>query len=188
MMVVLGCLAGAASAAMIYDDFSALPLGLTASKSGGFTWTEAKLTDKNYVSSPTCLRIGAGGSGTNPSYGIFTWSLGGDHDFYAGGTGACTIEVARMSTASWIRVELLDNGVSKSLAQYSFSDYNWHEVTVPLDSDDISIDTVKLTILRYSGTSSAYVDVDDFVVTPEPATVVMLLSGGLMTLRKRIRG
>ena len=184
MALVFCCLNGAVSAALIYEDFTTMP-SVTKTKTAGFNWVDAVLHSNNY-SEPTAAWFGAG-SGSGTAYASFIWDLGGDYDFYMGGAGVCTVQVARVATTSWIRAELFDDGVSKSFAQYDFSDFwTFHELALPLDGDETGIDTVQFTIYRYTGTSTSAVNVDDFLVVPEPLTAVMLLGGlGVSVIRRK---
>jgi len=167
-MVILGLLTlmtgGICQAAVngIQENFSTMPT-ITSGFAGVFTWSSAALTTANFLSEPTCLRIGGSG-GTGSGTAFFNWALGDDYNFYANGLGTCTVHVSRQSAAVYVKVQLLDSGAAKSSVTHTFSDWGtFHELTLPLDGDETGIDEVLFTIARYSASSSVYVDVDDFV-------------------------
>ena len=167
-VVILGLLTlmtgGISQAAVngIQEDFSEMPT-VTATLTGTFSWVRPVLATDSFVSEPTSLLLRAGG-GEGSGTASFVWALGGDYNFYANGLGVCTVHVSRGSTAVYIKVELLDSGDVKSEVQHNFSDWGtFHELTLPLNGDEIGIDEVRFTIARYTGTGSAFVYVDDFL-------------------------
>lgn len=133
---------------------------------------------------------GTSGSGT----GVFTWSLGNSYDLYAGGNGTLAMDVARGSTTPDLKIELLSAGAPQTAYTYTFTDYynntgGWHTLSIPLTSVDTSIDSVRFTIRRTSGTGgvAAYVDNVNAQSVPESGSAVLLgLSVlGLAAMRRR---
>ena len=195
MGVVLGCLAGTfCGGAMITNDFNEVSdfSAITWTfNSPPFTWGDAIRVEDFWRSSPASMMIRAGGYGGGGGWAYVSayLALGGDYDVWAGGNGAVSVWVNRYSKASNITVELRNGTTVRASAAHSFDDYGaWHEVTIPLDGDETDINTIVFrTSTWHSNSSMSAVLVDDLVIIPEPATILMLVGGGLVTLRRRIR-
>ena len=139
-----------------------------------------------YTTEPSCFVLypskGSGG-------GWFTkrWDLGGSYDFYQGGDGEMTFDYKRASGASATQIVLYSDTTPVATFNTSLNDNDWHSGTMTLDGDETNVTHIHLRAYRSSGTSSIRVGFDNFVVTPEPATMGLLGFGALGLLARRRR-
>ena len=169
------------------SDFDDITWSFTAP----FHWGDGIRVEDFSLSSPASMLIRAGGytGGTTLGYMSVFLTLDDNYDVWAGGTGAVSVWVERSSKASNITVELRNGTTVLADALHVFSDYTtWHEVTIPLDGDETAINNIVFrTYTWQSNSSQSAVHVDDLVITPEPATILMLVGGLSMALRRRRR-
>ncbi len=179
-----------AQGSVIYSesfDAAAVPAGITVTETMGF--------EVPALSTGTSARTGArsltlGGTGGNgESEAVYAWDLGGPYDFYQGGMGEVNLYTARVTTAAWVLVELLENDEVRASQQHDFTDANvWHEIAFALDGDETAINGVRFTVRRNSGASNTFVRIDDFrAVIPEPASLGIFALGAMALLARRRR-
>ena len=202
MTATVVLLSGALCSGAIYEndfneesDFDTISWHVTTPP---FIWGEAVRAehsppDSIYArSQPAVLMVKAGGYpgyGGGPGYMSAFLGLGADYDIWDGGNGAVSVWVSRYSKASNITVELRNGSTVRADALHIFNDYQtYHEVTIPLDGDETDINNIVFRTYTWQSTSSmSAVLVDDLVITPEPATILMLVGGLSMALRRRKR-
>ena len=187
------------SGAIYHNDFNEASdiAGHTVGEAqpGPYTFTGASLETAYSVSPDTSLRLTASGGGTSPGwfYHFVKIPLGAEYDFWAGGAGLATAQALEGpgKEVMWLTIELRHNDEYRAHGQLSPDNQGvWGELVIDqdFDGDETDINTIYMEMVgQKSGSGSAHFYVDDFLVIPEPATILMLVGGASMALRRRKR-
>ena len=197
MTATVVLLSGALCSGAIYEnDFNEASdiAGISWGEFGPYTYAEASLQTDYSVSPDSSLMIlgAGGGSSVGYFYHHALLPLGAGYDMWAGGAGLVTAQVLEApGQAWWITIELRENGITRAYGQISHDNQEeWVELVIDqdFDGDETNINEIWMQMVGYKQfTGGSSVRVDDFLATPEPATILMLAGGLSMALRRRRR-
>lgn len=195
--IICACLmvAGSVASAALINDFneSADLDHFTSSKGAGFTWAGQWLDTTYYNSSAGSARFAAGG-GSGSSKSNHVWDLkaeyGSAFDFYQDGSGTASVYARKQAGTGYFFVRLMENGVVKKSSMFQVTTSTFSKFAIAIDQNCTNIDQVTFDLYRTVGTSSQYIQFDDFnasaTAVPEPATGLLILGGATLgVLRKK---
>lgn len=193
-IIMLGSTATAAVISENFNDETDYLGTFSVDSSTGFTGASVVWdadSGQDGTGDATIRTWATGGSGDDTAW--YKWDLGGSYDFYDGGEGVVSIDVRTLSNVNtdWVQYNFYDSSDDVVAAKrYTFTDTDWHTVTLSdaFSGDETAVTYLKIVVARESGSSSSiYSYNDNFVATPEPATLGLLGLGALGLLRRRNR-